>query len=52
MVTCPYEWKILKWDEKSQTKKQYTLYMIVRASLVYLNNYKDKKKTHIILEIM
>ena len=22
MVTFPYEWKILEWDEKSQTNKQ------------------------------
>ena len=23
MVTSPYEWKILEWDDKLQTNKQY-----------------------------
>ena len=44
MVTFPYEWKILEWDEKPQTNKtlkwRYLLYISVRKFTLYrLNSF-------------
>ena len=38
MVTSPYEWKILEWDEKPQTNKQKISY-----GRVYNNFYYNVK---------